>query len=517
MSLLQEEFLQDMASLLSHVEHRLFADYHRDISLSAQKSAYLEEYGISARQFNAIRINLEGKIKSCLVVLQDSYLEDLGLKINQRKKEIKKLEGLKNKSEKKLVALYHKKESLVRLTKKYERLKEDKKNKKARLCFGSRKLFRKQFDLKKNNYQSHEEWLSDWQKARANQFYLIGSKDENMGNQSCITTINADDTMNFKMKVPKALENKYGPYVTFTEIKLNYGKEDVFAALFENIKRSQLQSKQGKADHGDTYKQHGQALNFRFLCDEQGWRVLITVNKQPAKEKASCRDLGAIGIDINHDHLALAEINHTGNLVAAQTIPLNTYGKSHEQAQALIGDAIKAVVALALKKNKPLIIEELDFTQKKRMLERESKKTARMLSSFSYAAIKKMLQSRAFRYGIEIFTVNPAYSSVIGRVKFSPIYNISVHLAAALVIARRHYGFSESLPRSWKNIPDNTGGHIDLPQLAKIAGKHLWSSWAKVLKNLQVALAVRYQMFLQAQSSSRMTGNILEDLPDIPF
>ena len=88
MSLLQEEFLQDMASLLSRVEHRLFADYHRDISLSAQKSAYLEEYGISARQFNAIRINLEGKIKSCLV-LQDSYLEDLSLKINQRKKEIK--------------------------------------------------------------------------------------------------------------------------------------------------------------------------------------------------------------------------------------------------------------------------------------------------------------------------------------------------------------------------------------------------------------------------------------------
>lgn len=44
-------------------------------------------------------------------------------------------------------------------------------------------------------------------------------------------------------------------------------------------------------------------------------------------------------------------------------------------------------------------------------------------------------------------SVNPAYSSVIGRHKFARRYGISGHLAAALVIARRAQGFSERYSR----------------------------------------------------------------------
>ena len=143
-----------------------------------------------------------------------------------------------------------------------------------------------------------------------------------------------------------------------------------------------------------------------------------------------------------------------------------------------------------------------------------------MLSSLAYAAIKSGLQSRAFRCGIELFTVNPAYSSVIGRVKFARIYTISVHQAAALVIARRHYQLSETLPRCWDNIPDNQGGRLRLPPLAKMVDKHVWSSWVRVQKNLQVALAERYQQALQARRRARMrrnTSDEFDELDDIPF
>ena len=50
--------------------------------------------------------------------------------------------------------------------------------------------------------------------------------------------------------------------------------------------------------------------------------------------------LGAIGVDINSEHLAVAETDRFGNLVEAMRIPLNTYGKSTAQAKAVSGDAV---------------------------------------------------------------------------------------------------------------------------------------------------------------------------------
>jgi len=123
-----------------------------------------------------------------------------------------------------------------------------------------------------------------------------------------------------------------------------------------------------------------------------------------------------------------------------------------------------------------------------------------------------MLNSRAFRHGIEVFAVNHAYSSIIGRIKFCRIYKISVHQAAALVIARRFYRYSERLPYCWNNIPDNKGYHVALPKLVKISGKHVWHLWEKVWKNLQATLAVQYQMNRQAKISIGATGSLIEDI-----
>ena len=89
---------------------------------------------------------------------------------------------------------------------------------------------------------------------------------------------------------------------------------------------------------------------------------------------------------------------------------------------------------------KPIVIEKLDFRQKKAALEGESRKYSRMLSSFSYGKVKAYFVSRGYREGVEIHQVNPAFSSVIGRVKFMERYGLSVHQAAALVLARRSLG-----------------------------------------------------------------------------
>ena len=169
------------------------------------------------------------------------------------------------------------------------------------------------------------------------------------------------------------------------------------------------------------------------------------------------RRRGAIGVDLNADHLAVAETDASGNYVTAWRVPLVTYVNTN-QAEALIGDAVASVVQ-AREVGKPIVIEKLDFRQKKSALEGQSRRYSRMLSSFSYGKIKAYFLSRGYRQGVEVHQVNPAYSSVIGRVKFMERYGLTVHQAAGLVLARRLLGCSERIPRRWV-APIGNGVHI---------------------------------------------------------
>ena len=202
---------------------------------------------------------------------------------------------------------------------------------------------------------------------------------------------------------------------------------------------------------------------------------------------------GAIGVDLNADHLAVAETDASGNYVNAFSVPLVTYGKTQHQAEAVIGDAVASVVAYAREVGKPIVIEKLDFRQKKAVLEGESRKYSRMLSSFSYGKVKAYFLSRSYRQGVEIHQVNPAYSSVIGRVKFMERYGLSVHQAAALVLARRLLGCSERIPSRWV-CPVGNGVHVAFTVPARKRVKHVWTYWGAISGQLRPALAAQHRL-----------------------
>ena len=172
---------------------------------------------------------------------------------------------------------------------------------------------------------------------------------------------------------------------------------------------------------------------------------------------------------------------------------LVTYGQSQHQAQALIGDAVASVVAYAREAGKPIVLEKLDFRQKKTVLEGESPRYSRMLSSFSYAKMKSCFLSRGIRQGVEVYQVNPAFSSVIGRVKFMERCGLSVHQAAALALARRLLGCSERIPRR-RVCPVGNGVHVAFSVPARKRVKHVWTYWGAVLGQLRPALAAQHRL-----------------------
>ncbi|NCQ52191.1 IS200/IS605 family element transposase accessory protein TnpB [archaeon] len=152
----------------------------------------------------------------------------------------------------------------------------------------------------------------------------------------------------------------------------------------------------------------------------------------------SSKLLGTVGIDINADHLAVSEVDRFGNLVKSFDVKLNLKGKNSEQATNNIALAVKEITDYALSKNKPIFLEKLNFSSKKKELKNSfNKKYKVMLSSFAYSKIIELIKSRSFDKGIEIIEVNPAYTSKIGKFKYQNLYKLTTHQAAAFVIARR--------------------------------------------------------------------------------
>ena len=202
-------------------------------------------------------------------------------------------------------------------------------------------------------------------------------------------------------------------------------------------------------------------------------------------------------MDLNADHLAVCETDASGNYINAFSVPLITYGKTAHQAEALTGDAVASVVEYAREAGKPIVIERLDFrhkkAHKKAALEGESRRYSRMLSSFSYGKIKAYFLSRGHREGVEVHQVNPAFSSVIGRVKFMERYGLSVHQGAALVLARRLLGCSERIPHR-RVCPVGNSVHVTFFVPARKRVKHVWTHWGAVLGQLRPALAAQHRL-----------------------
>jgi hypothetical protein len=76
------------------------------------------------------------------------------------------------------------------------------------------------------------------------------------------------------------------------------------------------------------------------------------------------------------------------------------------------------------------------------------------------------IQSRAEKMGVGVFEINPVFTSQIGKIKYMRRFGISIHQAAAYVIARRAMRFKKKLPPVLYSL---------LPE--QKVGLHHWAHW----------------------------------------
>ena len=195
--------LNAYAFLMAKVEHKLFRDLCRGKEGALLKSSYLIQYGITARQFNAARVKVEGKIDS-IKQRQKQLIEDKKEQIATLEKKIIHLKNEKMR--------HQKKRRCAKLQFQLKKLQTAQEKNRVSLCFGSRKLFHAQFNLKENSFASHDDWKKEWQRVRSSEIFILGSKDETAGNQSCTAALAPDGSITLRIRMPDHLIPQFGKY-----------------------------------------------------------------------------------------------------------------------------------------------------------------------------------------------------------------------------------------------------------------------------------------------------------------
>ena len=450
-------FLDEMAKLYIQMEREMHVCLMRGESIAAIEKSLQSKYKVDSTTTRNVYHNLKGKHQG-VKELRKVQVKELKNTIKSIKSAIKKRLKKKQLTQKDRFIVHQKKRRLANKQHKLKVLQ----NKEIKLCFGSKKLFLAQYNLEANGYSSHDDWLTDWRACRQSNFMMVGAKTYTNGNQLCRLT--ADGQL--KITVPPCLFKQFGSHVSCDEIKFRYGQEFIDIALNPVRRFSTYNNGKKKTSRIGTEK----AVTHRFVKKNDKW-YLHSIVELPDIPWISHRRNGAIGVDLNADNIAWTYCDGSGNLASSGQIDIDLEGKSSGQATHILSLAIDQIIDIAVDKHCPIVIEKLDFSQKKASLRELSKRYAKMLSAFAYSKFSELIHSKSNLAAIQVKEANPGYSSLIGMVKYMSLYGLNSGTAAALVLARRGLRFSERLPRCLNTLFSPVDGN-----------RHVWHYWARISK-----------------------------------
>jgi IS605 OrfB family transposase len=300
-----------------------------------------------------------------------------------------------------------------------------------KLVFGSRELFEK---LKKKHLtgKRREKLRQRWEERRYYYLYSRGEKSKN-GNLN-LRFVN--------------LNNQW-----YLRINLGNG-EYVFAKVVRNAKR--------KGDKWIDFtwrlleaERLGEWFAYNVRLKVRNGKFYAQVSwEEKTVEPVITKSYGVMGIDINAYpfHLALAYVSTDGNLEKFERIDLREMeGKTKNQREHIAWHIARQVVERALENGKAIVVEDLQKVPKGRRGDGLAK-LRKKLHKWAYRSVLEKIEVYARRMGVQLIKINPAYTSIIGKLKYSPMLGIDKDVAGAYVIGRRGLGFEEKLPKNYREL-----------------------------------------------------------------
>ena len=300
-----------------------------------------------------------------------------------------------------------------------------------KLVFGSRELF-EQLKKKHLTGKSREKLRQKWEERRYGILQSRGDKSKE-GNLN-LRLVNLNNQWHLRINLGS------GEYVWARVIRTAKRKTDKWTGFISSLEHAE------KTGDWFPYTVRLKLRNGKIYAQ------ISTEEKFP--ELTFTKDNGVIGIDINAYpfHLALVYTSKNGNLEKYERINLGTLLEDSSDRRAYLSwQTAHQVVDIAKRERKAIVVENLERLPKGKRGDGLPKLRQR-LQKWIYKALLQKIEIVAKRNGIQVIKVNPAYTSVIGKLKYAPLYNIDKDTAGAYVIARRGLGFKERLPKNYKAL-----------------------------------------------------------------
>ena len=300
-----------------------------------------------------------------------------------------------------------------------------------KLIFGSRELFEK---LKKRHLtgKEREKLRQKWEERRYGILYARGDKSKE-GNLN-LRLVNLDNQWHLRINLGN------GEYVWAKVVRSAKREKDRWIGFVWDLTQAE---------------KTGNWFAYTVRLKLRNGKIYAQISKEEKfPEITITRENGVIGIDINAYpfHLALAHTSRDGNLEKYERISLSgLLDGSADKREYLSWQIAHQVVEIAKREGKAIVVENLEKIPKGRRGD-GMPKLRQKLHKWIYKGLLEKIEIVGKREGVQVIKTNPAYTSVIGKLKYAPIYRIDKDVASAYVIARRGLGFKESLPKNYRKL-----------------------------------------------------------------
>jgi len=300
-----------------------------------------------------------------------------------------------------------------------------------KLVFGSRELF-EQLKKKHLTGKRRETLRQKWEERRYGILQSRGDKSKE-GNLN-IRLVNLNNKWNLRINLGN------GEYVWAKVLRSAKRKTDKWIDFISSLEHAE---------------KTGDWFPYTVRLKLRNGKIYAQFSKEEKLPEVSItKDNGVIGIDINAYpfHLALVHVAKDGNLEKYERISLDNLLKgSLEKREYLSWQTAHQIVEFAKRERKAIVVENLEKLPKGKRGD-GLPKLRQKLQKWIYKGLLQKIEIVARRNGIQVIKVNPAYTSIIGKLKYAPLHNIDKDTAGAYVIARRGLGFKERLPKSYKKL-----------------------------------------------------------------
>jgi IS605 OrfB family transposase len=218
---------------------------------------------------------------------------------------------------------------------------------------------------------------------------------------------------------------------------------------------------------------------------------------------------GAVGLDMNYNFVSLSNVDNLGTFKSYHEIYFrNLHSYRKDKRADYISYKVDNVVNYCINKKKGLVVEDLSFEQEFSY----GRKRNRKLSNFKTSALE-LLERKCLKRGVAIKKVHPAYTSLIGKYNYSRLYNLSTHVLASYVIARKGLGFTENIPTNYKWLLAQVGDVIK-PRLKPSSPYRDWAKLHDFFKHSGITSFKTSEVMQKALQMKYVLNSVTSAQPD---